>query len=603
MVNSDYKEYVGYHIHELREKYAVYRTMKNDDLFSLLCIKYFFFNEEDIPFDADMALEYFTDGPNDGGIDAIFNDPNSDDNDIIIMQCKNYNKSSLRPEEISAAILKIQNTLNELQKNKISSFNSRLVEAYRDATANSGDNGTIRIYFFTMYQPSNKRISNKIEKQFQTFPYEVEFIYGKDIEDQIEICDNGKTCVESDKLIIDSKNNILHFGGSVIVNISAKSLAGLYNKRKNGLLGMNLRYYVRQKSVDLGIQRTIQNEPNYFWYKNNGIVIFCEDFWIDGNELKLQNFSIINGGQTTNQISRLEIDKDFYLLCKVIKAPTGEKNKEQFAFEIAEASNSQKPIKPGDLKANTPEQLNLRKQLRKYHVWYITKKGDKASKEFNKQYEVPKISDVGKVGLSGILQLPGSSRNSGRKMYTKECYWSIFGNETKAGVIADLLKISYYYSEFLKTDLKELGYAEEIPIFKNSQTFQVASICLLSKILNQVFTYDQVSFLRHDHDELKKLLKKMSDMERILVNRSISENEERNLLYSIFNIIGNDVLWYCYSNEYDKQKEYHNEIVPSNYFKSDSNYFKDVIPQLWKKYNQNRELKECINKLCLKKEK
>ena len=36
-----------------------------------------------------------------------------------------------------------------------------------------------------------------------------------------------------------------------------------------------------------------------FWLKNNGITIVCGDFEIDGREVKLRDFSIINGGQTT----------------------------------------------------------------------------------------------------------------------------------------------------------------------------------------------------------------------------------------------------------------------------------------------------------------
>lgn len=34
--------------------------------------------------------------------------------------------------------------------------------------------------------------------------------------------------------------------------------------------------------------------------------------------------------------------------------------KDKFALEIAEATNSQKPVKKADLKANTPEQIRLK---------------------------------------------------------------------------------------------------------------------------------------------------------------------------------------------------------------------------------------------------
>lgn len=85
--------------------------------------------------------------------------------------------------------------------------------------------------------------------------YDLEMNFRSDIEAQIELCDNGKLCVDYDKIAIDDKNNYLKYEDSIIVNISALSLQELQNRRRNGLLGMNLRYYVRQKAVDTGIEK------------------------------------------------------------------------------------------------------------------------------------------------------------------------------------------------------------------------------------------------------------------------------------------------------------------------------------------------------------
>ena len=60
---------------------------------------------------------------------------------------------------------------------------------------------------------------------------------------------------------------------------------------------------------------------------------------------------------------------DFYLSCKVIKALSeDDKIEGRFIQKVSEASNSQKPIKPRDLKANAPEQQLLQdKALRNKH--------------------------------------------------------------------------------------------------------------------------------------------------------------------------------------------------------------------------------------------
>ena len=65
-------------------------------------------------------------------------------------------------------------------------------------------------------------------------------------------------------------------------------------KSKSGLFSYNLREHIKQANVDDGINRTIQKEPDKFWFYNNGITIGCEDYMISGNTVKLYNFSIIN---------------------------------------------------------------------------------------------------------------------------------------------------------------------------------------------------------------------------------------------------------------------------------------------------------------------
>ena len=179
---------------------------------------------------------------------------------------------------------------------------------------------------------------------------------------------------------------MLKYNESVIVNVSAKSLQDLQNRRRNSLLGMNLRYHVVNQKVDSGIESTIKNNSAKFWYMNNGILIVCDRYSIDKQTktLGLTNFSIVNGGQTTYKIGNTSLpEEDFYLQCKIVKNTEADKaESEKFVSEIAEATNSQKPIKPKDLRANSAEQRNLRQELGKVGVYCINKTGDKAPKSF-----------------------------------------------------------------------------------------------------------------------------------------------------------------------------------------------------------------------------
>ena len=70
-----------------------------------------------------------TDGANDGGIDAIFNDPTSEGNDLIIVQSKFYENTALGTDNVAGELYKINETLKKLQSNKISEFkeNQRII--------------------------------------------------------------------------------------------------------------------------------------------------------------------------------------------------------------------------------------------------------------------------------------------------------------------------------------------------------------------------------------------------------------------------------------------------------------------------------------------
>lgn len=586
-------------IQTLKSEVPAYRQLQDYHVFTILCLKYFFFSDGAM-FDPDAALEFLTDGANDGGIDAIFNDPNSEGNDMVIVQSKYYESTPLTSQDVAGELYKITQTIKSIDNFKVSNLNEAVVSAYRNAKSQMEETGEIRVFFFTSYDPKNKRERTKLEKiNTEIFKsYSLEMNFRADIEAQIETIDNGKLCVDYDKLELDRKDNYLSYEDSVIVNISAQSLQNLQNRRRNGLLGMNLRYYVRQKTVDDGIQQTITREPENFWYKNNGIIIVCEDFQIDGKVLKLYNFSIVNGGQTTNRIGRLDIEQDFFLQCKVVKAKgTTANDRDEFTHNIAEASNSQKPIKKSDLKSNTPEQLRLRERLHQYQVYYITKKGDRAPKQYAEPYQSTTLEKVGKLGLAAVLQMPGSARSNSQRMYQDEYYYSIFGQNAKAGVIADALKISYYYDLFVKTSIKNKGYDEKttLPMMKNGKTFQIACIAFLCKICYGVFAYDTVAGLLNNTDEVKLILKQMGNMERLI---SASVPDEQETFFEIFDAIGDEVLAYCFSNALDDAEAAQNTLMPSNYLKLDTNYYKDILKRLWRIYNKNEALKDGIQEIC-----
>ena len=583
--------FIDSRVNEFKRKQD-FKDLSDPLLFTVTCLKNYYFDSPLNDVDSETIKSYLTDGPNDGGIDAIFNDPSSEVNDVIVVQSKYYRNTDATQETVVGELYKIGETLKDLQNNKIEKYNDKLVTAYRKATAQREDEGVIKIVFFTSYEPANKRVRNKLEKTTAILKdYDVEYNFGKDIEQQIESCENRKLCVDNDKLIIDNKDNCLRYEESVIVNISALSLQDLQNRRRNGLLGMNLRYFVKQKNVDAGIENTIRTAPEKFWYKNNGLLIVCEDFKIDGKEIKLKNFSIVNGGQTTNRIGHIDINPDFYLQCKIVKVNEKDSEKNDILVaEIAQATNSQKAIKKADIKANSAEQINLHKRLERLGIYYMTKKGDNVPSSY-KGWQITTLERMGKIALATVMQLPGTARNHSPRMYDDDCYFPIF-KDTNEQFLADSLKIAFYYDIFSKGNLEKYDSALVIPMIDNGKTFQLACISLLSKIKNETISLDAI-FAAVDHPEqLKVILKNMDNMQSIIKNKI---DDEKECFFDIFETIAAEVLGYCYDDAKRRSKE---PVVASNYLKLDMSYFQDVIRRLLYIYNQrNSRLKALTDRI------
>lgn len=141
------QDFFEYHIETMKEKYPTFGKYQNYHIFTLLCIKYFFYSESGISFDQDVIEEFLTDGANDGGIDAIFNDPTSEGNDLIIVQSKFYENTALGIDNVAGELYKINETLKKLQSNKISEFNDKSTHNRRERPVH-GHRGESRGRFY-----------------------------------------------------------------------------------------------------------------------------------------------------------------------------------------------------------------------------------------------------------------------------------------------------------------------------------------------------------------------------------------------------------------------------------------------------------------------
>ena len=380
---AEYLSLMQQEIKKIKEDVPAIKDLPEDKLFNLVCFKYFY---NDGIFQYTDYKTIFTDGKDDGGIDFITTfDPDNMQTNLVYAQCKYYNSPKSKREYIPD-FCKMHTTIHNFKiNNNISDYNANLQRIMANNLDSAKEEGWSEELAYFIYSDIDDardlEIRNEIEKSKTESQdlrdYEINLYTKADIDNQIESFINGRTSVPQDKIRLfcenDKKSDIIKYKDKgLLTSVSAKDLKRLYIRhRYEGLFEQNLRYFRINKKIDDKIINSINKKSENFWYFNNGIIIACSDFSLDGDNIKLWDFSIVNGGQTTVLIGDyFNGMNDMAVPCKIIK----DKNAE-FLAEVAEASNSQKAISDADLKANNPEQKQLKKKLESQQIYLEIKKG------------------------------------------------------------------------------------------------------------------------------------------------------------------------------------------------------------------------------------
>lgn len=414
----------------------------------------------------------------------------------------------------------------------------------------------------------------KPEKEYTSF-----FItFGYDIEYEILEIEDPKEYVDNAIIYIDSEKNCLTYGEekSLIINISAKSLQALYEQYGyRGLFAQNLRYYIKNAKIDDNILESIKNTPEIFWYLNNGVIIICDDYLLDGKAIRLNKFSIINGGQTTKLIGEADFETDFYLQCKIVKSKyENENEKIAFISKVAEASNTQKPIKEKDLIANKIEQRLLKRQLADSGIYCQIKRGEKVNKKlYPNAWQNTSNEELGQFLLSFVYQKPGIARASKASICgNRERYSLIFGKKYNSAFLADLLKVKAYYKLWMnnikKTDDGSDPY--KVGLVNNGMLFTVAIIGVISKIYYHPEYVNQINASVISDQKIEVLSQHDIDHE------FLADNLEKEDYFDLFDL--------CYANFYRPGYEFLKSFKGhynnySNFTKVDNNYKTYVFRQ------------------------
>ncbi|MBO7231085.1 MAG: AIPR family protein [Bacteroidaceae bacterium] len=516
-------------------------------------------------------IDLVTDGANDGGIDFLYYD--EEENKVVVCQAKYTGALSF--EQIITELNKMHSTVQNFKKAHTGSYNDKVKKALQNALDRLPDDCPDNVDFavFTTAPLDINAAKKKIENSEHSFSTETVSLYSvEDIEKAIQRAQETLKTVSFEKIKLDRARNYLEYESDdlegIFCNVLSTSIVQLYNKYSGaGLFDLNIRRYIRNKLVDSGITRTLDSDRENFWFLNNGIIIACTDFDVDGDTVRLENFSIVNGGQTTQLIGTYKgtNTKEFYIPCKIVATKDATKAS-HFYTKIAEATNSQKPIYPRDLKSNTPEMLRLGRWLEQEKVYLEIKRGYKPSKKFN--YYI-KNDELGQLILSFALQQPGTARNGKSKIFEASTYDRIFKvnyekDPDKKGFVLDLIDLDSRYQEIEKK--YKLGGLDPIQteILKNGKQMIFAIMGICYRLANGEFSEAE---LLNSPKSAANIPFTYGKFISCYTNDDLEKRLER-VIKSIVKIL---------TDSYKMALSNKQVTSVSNYFKSDAKYYSDIL--------------------------
>lgn len=590
-------DYIQNKISVMKETFHSLRRKTDDYVFSALSVRSTFYKNPAVVLNDSDFENIIVDGQRDGGVDVLLTDPNSEGSDLVIGQSKYY--TAITFEEVVNAMLKMALFYDDMLQGHYENVNEHVQGRFLSLYSETGEESRIHFVFYTSAPQGGIR-RDRVEKKFRdhfsdSSNIDVSIFFGSDIEENIKESESRRPTVEAGKIKIDKANNYLLYNeDAAIVNVSAFSIKSLYAQHNKNLLARNLRYHIKGQDIDRGITETINNNPDMFWMKNNGVTIICDDFSIDGKEVKLSNFSIVNGGQTTYMIhknDKITEMNDLFLSCKIIRASGDtEDEKNAFSLEIAKATNSQKPIKPVDLKANSPEQVRFSQVMREAGVFYQTKRGEVVPTAFKLDYLNSDLLGIGKLCLAAIFQIPCTSRSKPSTLYQPQYYEVVFnGNQTQiARLCKELLYIDYYFrNKFQKRfDMENRGMPDDnirISFAHNARTICIAFVAFASRVYSNNFTRDNLQTIfditkrdTGNDSVLYDIFRNIEGMTSFLPESLFQDKDKyEEILYKLFSlIIGVGITSFSFECDYDSA------LNATNYLKKDKNYYK-ILRNHW----------------------
>jgi len=341
--------------------------------------------------DPKVAGAAVVDGYNDGGIDAIHFDAKTDT--LILVQAKWSKSGNASINEIASN--KFTNGVRDLLTDKFDRFDAKVRAKESEVRSVLYSERAIRLRLVTVHTGSQKpplhatkSIDDLVSELNVAVPiasyedYDQAGVYGlitsetadPKIKLQIALHDWGQV----------DQPYLAYYGRANVTEV-----AQWWREYRSFLFTQNLRLYYTNSSVNNAIQRTLAENPENFWYFNNGITVICDD--VDkslvgspGRTIGLFNcegVSVVNGAQTVGSIgtivgSAVSPESEFANSFVPVRIISLSRTSPEFGRQITRAANLQNAVGNREFAAMDPLQHRLATDFALDRRRYVYKTGE-----------------------------------------------------------------------------------------------------------------------------------------------------------------------------------------------------------------------------------
>jgi hypothetical protein len=414
--------------------------------------------------DKKVTAESVVDGYDDNGLDALYYDEKS--KILWIIQSKWISKAEGEPD--TGEVSKFTKGIRDLIDLKLDRFNDK-VKDKEDEIIDALNNPLIKIKIVLAYTGQDKLsihserlIKDLLEELNDTSDLAQYVNFSLTLAHRALVNTLDGSPVNAD-LILTNWGKIDEPYNAIYGIVGACDLANIWKENRHRIFSENIRDFIGFSDVNEDIIETIKEDPEKFYYFNNGVTALCKSISkkpLGGNDRNIgyfiaHDFKIVNGAQTVGSLGTL-IDSNRESLEKIrvfIKLISLENCPEDFGVQVTKATNTQNKIDKKDFVSLDPEQERIKIELALENINYHYKRSDEKIPLDMKNCSIEEATIALACMSSDVSLSVQVKREIGRLWYdlTKEPYTLLFNSRIKGYVVWRAIIVLRKVNEILKT--------------------------------------------------------------------------------------------------------------------------------------------------------